>query len=110
MNKLEGAANTSIEWFLYNGMKLNSKKCHLIVCGNKSECMISNIEKTQVIETRRVKLLGIEIDSELSFVQHMNSMCKRASQKLNALSQLCIFLPFHRRKSLMQAPNFHIVH
>ena len=31
MTKLECAANTAIEWFQYNGMKLNSSKCHLLI-------------------------------------------------------------------------------
>ena len=30
-------------------------------------------------------------------------VCKKASQKLNALSRLCAFIPFHNRKLLMNA-------
>ena len=33
----------------------------------------------------------------------MKTLCKKASQKLNALSRLCAFLPFYRRKMLMQS-------
>ena len=49
MAKLEGAANDAVEWFryIYNAMKLNSDKCHLLVCGHKFECMVCKIEKTQ---------------------------------------------------------------
>ena len=35
MAKLECAVNNAIEWFRYNGMKLNSGKCHVLVCGHK---------------------------------------------------------------------------
>ena len=35
MAKLECAVNSSIEWFRCNGMKLNSVKCHVLVCGHK---------------------------------------------------------------------------
>ena len=31
MTKFECAANTAIDWFHYNGMKLNSSKCHLLI-------------------------------------------------------------------------------
>ena len=103
MTKLECAANTAIDWFHYNGMKLNSSKCHLLICGYKSECMIANIENIHVIETHDVKLLGIQIDSKLTFNVHMDNICSKASQKLNALSRLCALIPFHRRKVLMQA-------
>ena len=39
MSKLECATKCAIDWFRYNGMKLNSSKCKLIVCGYKFECM-----------------------------------------------------------------------
>ena len=64
--------------------------------------MICKIENAQVIETHIVKLLGIQIDTELTFNSQIKTLCKKASQKLNALSRLCVFLPFHRRKMLMQ--------
>ena len=39
-----------------------------------------------IIENKQEELiLGILIDNELSFQSHVNSICKRANQKLNAL-------------------------
>ena len=103
MEKLECAASTAVEWFRYNGMKLNSSKCHLIVCGHKFEHMLTKIDNSLIIESFQVKLLGIEINSKLTLENHMLNICKKASQKLNALSRVCAFLPFYRRKMLMQA-------
>ena len=65
--------------------------------------MICSVGKAQVIESHEAKLLGILIDSDLTFKSHMNSICKKASNKLNALSRQCAILRFHRRKMLMQA-------
>ena len=84
-------------------MKLNSDKCHLLICGNKFECMVYKIEKTQVIETHLVKLLGVKIESELTFNNYLKNVCKKTSQKLNALSRLCSLIPFQKRKMLMRA-------
>ena len=103
MEKLQCATKSAMEWFHYNGMKLNFSKCHLLVCGHKFESMILKIENTMVIETNLVKLLGIKIESELTFNKYMETVCKKASQKLNALSRLCTFIPFHKRKLLMNA-------
>ena len=50
MAKLECAANSAMEWLSYNGMKLNSKKCHLLLCGHKFES-ICKIDHTMVVET-----------------------------------------------------------
>ena len=103
MEKLRCATKGAIEWFHYNGMKMNFSKCNLLVCGHKYESMILKIDNTIVIETNLVKLLGIKIESELTFNKYMEMVCKKASQKLNARSRLCAFIPFHKCKLLMNA-------
>ena len=103
MAKLESATKSALDWFHNNGMKLNAKKCQLLVSGHKFENMVCKIENSQLIETHMATLLGIDIDSELTFNTHMKKLCKKASQKLNALSRLCAFLPFQRRNILMNA-------
>ena len=75
MEKLEGAADG---WFKYNVMKLNSSKCNLLVSGHKYEHMICNVGSTQVIELYNVKFLGILIDSDLTFDDYVDSICKKA--------------------------------
>ena len=45
--------------------------------------------------------MGITIGSELKFDSHVKSMCKKASQKLNALSKVAYQLNFNQRKLLM---------
>ena len=43
------------------------------------------------------------MESELTFNKHMDLVCKKASQKLNALSRMCVFIPFNKRKMLLNA-------
>ena len=71
MAKLELASNKAMDWFHYNSMKSNSSKCKILVCGHKHECMICNVGETRVIETYLVKLLGVEIESELTFNSYL---------------------------------------
>ena len=96
MTKLECAIHIPMEWSRYNVMKLNSDKYNLLVCGHKFECMICQIENSHVIETHLAKLLGIKIESELTFNNY--AVYKKASQKLNALSRLCSIILFQKRK------------
>ena len=65
--------------------------------------MIANIENALVIEAQKVRLLGIDIDTNLSFSGHIESICKKAGKKLNALSRQCTMLPLNKRKILMSA-------
>ena len=37
---------------------------------------------------KTVKLLGITVDNKLSFEDHLNKICKKLSQKLNALARI----------------------
>ena len=64
--------------------------------------MIGNVDNNFIIESHKVKLLGIEIDSDLKFKDHINYICDTVSKKINALSRQCNVLPFNRRKHLMQ--------
>ena len=65
--------------------------------------MICTIGNNQIIETHLVKLLGVNIESELTFNNYLKTICKKASRKLNALSRLCSIIPLNQRKCLMQA-------
>ena len=75
----------------------------LLVSGHKHECTICTVGDSKIIETHCVKLLGVLIDSKLTFSDHLNLICKKASRKVNALARQCAILPFHKRKLLMQA-------
>ena len=80
-------------------MKLNESKCHLLVCGNKED-VIAKICHASVIETHEVKLLGIIIDRQLKFKNHMQLIYSKAGKKLNALARL---LSLNKRRVLMKA-------
>ena len=103
IGKLESSATLVIDWFKNNYMKLNESKCHLLVCGNKEEVIIAKIGHASVIETHEVKLLGITIDREFKFKNHMQSTYIKAGRKLNALARLCKFLSLNKRRVLMKA-------
>ena len=47
------------------------------------------------------KLLGIKIDHKLSFEPHAELLCKKASQKLNALARIVSSLKFKQKKLLL---------
>ena len=43
------------------------------------------------------------IDSELSFDQHISSICSKANKKLHALGRIATFISFNKRRTLMKA-------
>ena len=71
-------------------MKANSDKSNLkMSCAEATTAMIDGLpidsSKTEV-------LLGITIDHELKFENHVNNLCKKASLKLNALAIVAPFM------------------
>ena len=62
-----------------------------------------NIGTAQIENTQNEKLLGIIIDSKLSFDKHIQQICSRASAKLKALARITPFMNITKRKILMNA-------
>ena len=52
-------------------MTLNEGKCHLLVCGRKHEYMFANIGSMRIWGEYSAKLLGIDIDTDLSYQNHV---------------------------------------
>ena len=63
-------------------MKVNTNKSHLLVSGNVTAT--AKIENNYIESEKEQILLGITTDSNLTFENHINNICKRAKQKLNA--------------------------
>ena len=83
--KLENVAETLLQWFKDNRMKAYPDKYHLLIKNTKESFQI-NIGNETVSNSQYEKLLGIKVDHELNFNEHVSSLCKKVSQKLNALS------------------------
>ena len=55
---------------------------------------------------KEVKLLGVTIDSKLTFNSHIHNLCVKANQKINALIHIQKFLMFEKTKILSNAYIF----
>ena len=64
---------------------------------------ISFIKKTVLITSILILLLGVKFDSNLSFENHVTSLCKKASQKLHALARISHYMDLNKRRNLMKA-------
>ena len=101
INKLDETSSTLFKWFNNNYMKVNSDKSHLLMSGNKKA--IANIDNNCIKFENVHELLGITIDSKLTFENVINKICKETSQKLNALSRISFYMTFDKRKIIMKA-------
>ena len=103
INRLEHDSYLAVEWFENNSMKLNQDKCHLLVSGFKYENIWANIGKTKIWESKKQKLLGVEIDRTLSLDGYIASLCNKAGKKLSVLVRLSNFMCTNKKRVLMKA-------
>ena len=99
MEILEHDTKLAIEWFEINYMKLNEGKCHLVVAGHRYETLWANIGETRIWESKNEKLLGLIIDRNLNFDDHVFTLCKKAGRKQSALSRISNYMSFEKKKN-----------
>ena len=102
ITRLEQNANQLIARFRENYMKLNEDKFHLIIFAANKERVNMYVGEAQIEESDDEQLLGITLDKKLSFKKHIQMLCKKASQKLHALTRISIFMEPKKLKLLMK--------
>ena len=91
ISQLENDSKNLLEWVKNNDLKANPDKFHLILNETRGKYFIE-IENIKISNSHCEKLLGIKIDSKLSFDDHVIGLCSKASQKLHALSRISHFM------------------
>ena len=103
IHSLEYDSLSVMIWCENNFLKLNPDKCHFLVAANTNEHLWLKVGDAMVWETSKQKLLGLTIDKKLNFIEHVQNICKKASQKVYALSRVARWLPFYKKRILLKA-------
>ena len=82
-------------------MKANPGKYHLFLSGSDSSK--TTIGNKTISSSKCKKLFGNKIGNNLNFKEHIESLCKKASQKINALSRLASSINFEQRRLIMNS-------
>ena len=88
------------EWFYKNFMILNPNKCHSMCIGKNTESDVFKFENVCLENSKEEVILGITIDNKLTFDSHIKSMCRKAGQKLSALSRISPYLETDKKELL----------
>ena len=94
ISDLEQASDISTKWFMDNYLKTNPDNYHVLSGTSETQLIAQNVP---VAGSCCEKLLGIKIDHKLSFETHVESLCKKASRKLNALTRITSSLKFKQK-------------
>ena len=89
---LEKFAKEIFKWFKDNEMQGNTDKCHVLI--SNTQKLHVNIRTSQIENSKYEKLLGVNIDSKLSFEKHLNIIYGKARAKINAFGGVAPFMNF----------------
>ena len=85
---LEVEGELSVGLFRENEMVVNSEKVQAIILNRKEAAHKLIIDNKEIKTTNSIKLLGINIDDQVRFNDHISILCSKATMQLNALSRL----------------------
>ena len=101
VNNLEQSSTILFKWLNNNYMKVNTGKSHLLLSGNSRAT--ATIDNSYIESEDEQVLLGITIYSNLTFENHIRNICKKASQKLNALARIAPYMNIQKRRTIMKS-------
>ena len=99
--KLESILSDISQWFMNNNLKANAGKFHLFFSPHEDQ--VITVENHAIKSSGVEKLLGVTIDSNLNFKEHILSLCKKENRKLHALSRVSKYMTFNKRCILMKS-------
>jgi len=82
---LQSTLNNLYQWSLKWQMNINFAKCHILHLGTKNSMTDYFINGFKVISECVVTDLGVQVDSNLRFNNHINSICAKAYSRIRML-------------------------
>ena len=76
---------------------VNSGKSHILFSEN--DVVSVNIDNNAITSGNKNELLGIVLDSKLSFEDHLNSLCKKSKSK----TRYAPYIYLEKKKTVMKA-------
>ena len=103
MYVLESNVTNTLKRFHEKGLIANSSKIHFFFSSYETKSI--QIQNSCINPSFSKNLLGIKIDCNLTFLEHIKSLCSKANKKLCALSRVSKCMGINKRCILMKSHN-----
>ena len=93
--KVDG--RNAMDWFMKNGMQANPDKFHfMLLSPTPIEKQMLDLYKGNSLESEAVTtVLGVTIDDQLNFSNHISACCSKAARQLNALARIARYIDIY---------------
>ena len=102
MKKLEDDSKILLEWVSQNVLKANPDKFHLLLSSHDEHSCVT-VDQYKIYNNKHEKLMGVVIDTDLNFEEHVSHLCIKASQKLHALARVSNYMNIEKCCKVMKA-------
>ena len=90
----ETQGQQALLWYRNNILSANPDKFQSLTINPRNidadkKGNVLTIANNEIMKTEQIKLLGVNIDENLNFTQHISEMSTKASQKVGVLMRLC---------------------
>ena len=96
---LESDVTNVFKWFHENGLMANSSKSHFLISPYETKSI--QIQNSCIKASSSEELLGIKINSNLTFHDRITYLCSKANKKLSALSRVSKYMGILKEKRLL---------
>ena len=84
--ELQASVNKLFRWFKNNHLQIDPGKSHILLSSKKPENV--SVDGIPLAASSHEKLLGVTMDSELKFENHITGLCLKVSKKINTLCRI----------------------
>ena len=96
INFLDSNVTNVFKWLHENGLMDNSSKSHFLISPYETKSI--QIQNSCIKASSSEELFGITIVNNLSFHDHIISLCSKANKKLSALSRVSKYMSINKRR------------
>ena len=100
---LQDCATEATAWYDMNLSKGNFLRCGTMIIGKKKEYIRLSVKEMEAESYECMKLLGVNIDSQLNFAEDIGSVCKKSSQRMGVIMRLRNSIPTNAKLQLYKA-------
>ena len=102
--RLQESAVTATSWYKENCLQGNFTKYGSMLISKQVDRSISiDIDGNKVSPYQNIRLLGVNIDCQLTFKEHISDISKKASQRVGVLMRLRNLIPTTAKLQLFKA-------
>ena len=95
---MEFTVGNVFNWFECSNLKANASKWNFFLWPYQHTLI--HISRSLIKSSNSEKLLGTTIDNDFTFKEHINTIYRKASQKLHAFSNILQYLSQHKKRFL----------